>query len=87
MSEAPDAARGVSVSLPENLISTVRERAGGKREFSRYVREAVEHRVHMEDLDQLIADHEARHGRIPEEEIRAAEAELFGEAHGDTAAA
>ncbi|OIV38724.1 hypothetical protein BIV57_04370 [Mangrovactinospora gilvigrisea] len=77
---AADRARTVGVSLPETVIEQIKGRIGGKRDFSRYVREAVEHRIRMENLEAYLADHERTHGPIPEEAVRAAEREMFGHA-------
>jgi hypothetical protein len=56
----------------------VRDRAG-KCGISAYVENAVQRQIERDALDALIRDHEERHGTITEEEIAAAEAELYGE--------
>jgi hypothetical protein len=61
----------VSVSMPEELTATVRERTGPGG-FSRYVTEAVEERLRLERLDELSAYLEAKYGPVPEELIQEA---------------
>lgn len=68
----------VSVSFHAGTIDAVRDRVG-KRGVSAYVENAVQRQIERDALDALIRDHEERHGAITEEEIAAAEAELYGE--------
>jgi Arc/MetJ-type ribon-helix-helix transcriptional regulator len=64
----------VSVSMPVELIETVRARAG-KGGFSHYVSEAVRHQVKRDLLDDLLAELEAEHGPVPEELLEQARRE------------
>jgi Arc/MetJ-type ribon-helix-helix transcriptional regulator len=59
----------VSVSMPEDLVTAVRERTGAG-EFSRYVTEAVEEKLRLDRLDDLSAYLEEKYGPVPEELIR-----------------
>ena len=61
----------VSVSMPEELITAVRERTGPGG-FSRYVTEATQERLRLEGLDELSAYLEAKYGPVPEELIQEA---------------
>ena len=70
--------QSVSVSFHEGTIGAVRARVG-KRGLSAYVEKAVQRQIERDALDALIRDHEERHGKVTEEEILAAEAELYGE--------
>jgi hypothetical protein len=63
--------RKVSVSMPEELADAVRARTGAGG-FSRYVSEAVQEQVRQDLLDDLVAEFEAEHGPIPEEQVREA---------------
>ena len=58
--------RKVSVSMPEELAEAVRARTGSGG-FSRYVTDAVEERVRLESLDELLAELDAEYGPVPEE--------------------
>lgn len=58
----------LSITLPRELAEKLRERTG-RGELSAYIAAAVEHRVAMDGLDELIAAFEAKHGPITEEEI------------------
>jgi len=58
--------RKVSVSMPEELAEAVRARTGSGG-FSRYVSDAVEERVRLESLDELLAELDAEYGPVPEE--------------------
>lgn len=58
--------RKVSVSMPEELAEAVRARTGSGG-FSRYVADAVEERVRLESLDELLAELDAEYGPIPDE--------------------
>lgn len=59
-------ARKVSVSMPEELAEAVRARTGSGS-FSRYVADAVEERVRLESLDELLAELDAEYGPVPDE--------------------
>lgn len=69
-----------SVSLPEDLAENVRARVGSGG-FSAYVAEALEHRVAMDRLSELVADFEIDNDPITAEEIAAARAVLRHEHH------
>src|SRR5215469_18869672 len=58
--------RKVSVYMPEELAEAVRARTGSGG-FSRYVTDAVEERVRLESLDELLAELDAEYGPVPEE--------------------
>src|SRR5215472_15832623 len=58
--------RKVSVSMPEELAGAVRARTGSGG-FSRYVTEAVEERVRLQSLDELLAELDAEYGPVPDE--------------------
>jgi hypothetical protein len=58
--------RKVSVSMPEELAEAVRARTGSGG-FSRYVTEAVEERVRLQSLDELLAELDAEYGPVPDE--------------------
>lgn len=64
-----------SVSLPEELAETVRAQVGPGG-FSAYIAEALEHRVAMDKLGEIVDDYTRDHGPLPQEEIDAARAEL-----------
>jgi Arc/MetJ-type ribon-helix-helix transcriptional regulator len=64
----------VSVSMPVELIETVRARTG-KGGFSRYVSEAVRHQIKLDLLDDLLAELEAEHGPVPEQLLEQARRE------------
>ncbi|MEU6340352.1 hypothetical protein ABZ883_05285 [Streptomyces sp. NPDC046977] len=68
----------ISVSLPSELVGALRERAG-RRGVSAYITEAVRHQLAMDGLAEIVADHEAEHGALTDQEIEAAHRELFGE--------
>jgi len=70
--------QNISVSLPKAMVADVRSRVG-KRGVSAYVAEALEHRLRMDRLAEIVADHEERFGPLTEEEIAASHAKLFGE--------
>jgi Arc/MetJ-type ribon-helix-helix transcriptional regulator len=61
----------VSVSMPEDLATAVRERTGPGG-FSRYVTEAVEEKLRLDRIDDLSAYLEAKYGPVPEELIQEA---------------
>jgi hypothetical protein len=56
----------VSVSMPEDLTATVRERVGAGA-FSRYVTEATEERLRLEMLDEYLDELDAEYGPVPRE--------------------
>jgi hypothetical protein len=58
--------RKVSVSMPEELAEAVRARTGSGG-FSRYVTEAVEERIRLQSLDELLAELDAEYGPVPDE--------------------
>ncbi|MEU1615763.1 hypothetical protein ABZ479_00525 [Streptomyces sp. NPDC005722] len=68
----------ISVSLPSELVGALRERAG-RRGVSAYITEAVRHQLAMDGLAEIVADHEAEHGALTDQEVEAAHRELFGE--------
>ncbi|MEV5599252.1 hypothetical protein [Streptomyces sp. NPDC052496] len=68
----------LSVSMPTDLVSELRSRAG-RRGVSSYITEAVRHQLAMDGLAEIVADHEAEHGALTEQEIEAAHQELFGD--------
>ncbi|MBD0738517.1 hypothetical protein [Streptomyces sp. CBMA29] len=70
--------QSVSVSFHAGTIDAVRDRVG-KRGVSAYVENAVQRQIERDALDAVIRDHETRHGKITDEEIAAAEAELYGD--------
>ncbi|MFD8483345.1 hypothetical protein [Kitasatospora sp. NPDC059673] len=64
-----------SVSLPEDLAESIRSQVGPGG-FSAYVAEALEHRVAMDKLREIVADFEADNEPLTPEEIDAARALL-----------
>lgn len=69
----------VSVSLPDVLTRSVRERVGRGR-FSAYVAAAVERQLELDRLAELVDDFEERLGRpINEEKMAEAEAAWHAE--------
>ncbi|MCX2184448.1 hypothetical protein KV205_28525 [Streptomyces sp. SKN60] len=64
-----------SISLPEELAEDVRSRVGPGG-FSAYVAEALEQRLAMERLREIVADFEIDNDPLTEEEREAARAEL-----------
>jgi Arc/MetJ-type ribon-helix-helix transcriptional regulator len=76
-----------SVSLPEELAETVRSRVGPGG-FSAFVAEAIEHRIAMDRLGEIVADFEAENDPLTDQEIEAARALLRRDGHttGRTAA-
>ncbi|MGW4382889.1 hypothetical protein [Kitasatospora sp. NPDC004531] len=67
----------VSVSLPTDLLSELRSRAG-HRGVSGYITEALRHQLAMDGLADIVAAHEAEHGALTEQEVEEARRELFG---------
>ncbi|MCL2467608.1 MAG: CopG family transcriptional regulator [Micrococcales bacterium] len=68
----------ISVSLPKATAVDLRSRAG-RRGISAYVTDAVEHKLAMERLGEIVADYEADHEPLTEAEIAAATVELFAD--------
>ncbi|WLW52519.1 hypothetical protein [Streptomyces sp. YU58] len=64
-----------SVSLPEELAETVRARVGPGG-FSAFVAEAIEQRIAMDRLGEIVADFEAENDPLTDQEIEAARAVL-----------
>jgi hypothetical protein len=64
----------VSVSLPQDVVQEVRARVG-PREFSRYVAEAVEQRLRLQMLGEIVDDYVAKHGPISDEISQEVDAE------------
>jgi hypothetical protein len=62
----------VSVSMPEDLATAVRERVGPGG-FSRYVTEAVERRLRHDRLGDLLDELDAEFGPVPPEVLQWAE--------------
>jgi hypothetical protein len=67
--------RKYSISLPEDLAETVRTHVGPGG-FSAYVAEALEQRVAMDRLREIVADFETDNDPLSREEIEAARASL-----------
>lgn len=67
----------MSVSVHEGTIEAVRARVG-KRGVSPYIEAAIQRQIERDNLAELIADYESRHGQITEEELRVAEEKMFG---------
>ncbi|GGN85567.1 hypothetical protein [Nocardia rhizosphaerihabitans] len=84
----PGATTNVSVSLPSDLLSAVRDRAG-KRGLSAYVAEAVRHQLEMDGLAEIVADFESSREPLTDAEVEAAAEEMFGHgaSHGAQGAA
>ncbi|MDT0319625.1 hypothetical protein [Streptomyces millisiae] len=64
-----------SISLPENLAEAVRAHVG-PGSFSAYVAEALEQRVAMDKLGEIVADFETDNDPLTREEVEAARALL-----------
>ncbi|SFL51029.1 hypothetical protein [Streptomyces pini] len=64
-----------SISLPEDLAESVRAHVGSGG-FSAYVAEALEQRVAMDKLREIVADFETDNEPLSREEIEAARAML-----------
>jgi Arc/MetJ-type ribon-helix-helix transcriptional regulator len=64
-----------SISLPEDLAESVRAHVGPGG-FSAYVAEALEHRVAMDKLREIIADFETENDPLSRDEVEAARALL-----------
>ncbi|QNP69691.1 hypothetical protein IAG44_09710 [Streptomyces roseirectus] len=66
-----------SVNLPEDLAEAVRQHVGPGG-FSAYLAEALEQRVAMDKLRDIVADFETGNDPLMREEIDAARARLLG---------
>lgn len=64
-----------SISLPEGLAEAARRHVGAGG-FSAYVAEALEHKVAMDKLGEIVADFEVDNDPLTEEEVEAARAVL-----------
>jgi Arc/MetJ-type ribon-helix-helix transcriptional regulator len=64
-----------SISLPEDLADTIRAHVGPGG-FSAYVAEALEQRVAMDKLREIVTDFETDNGPLAREEVEAARALL-----------
>ncbi|WP_280460555.1 hypothetical protein [Nocardia carnea] len=73
----------VSVSMPTDLLTAVRERAG-QRNVSAYIAEAVRHQLEMDGLAEIVAEYESTHEQLTEAEIEAAARDMFGAAGATT---
>ncbi|MDX3803327.1 hypothetical protein [Streptomyces sp. AK04-3B] len=78
--------RKYSISLPEDLAETVRTHVGPGG-FSAYVAEALEQRVAMDRLREIVADFETDNDPLSREEIEAARASLRHDRRGSGGAA
>ncbi|MEX3103804.1 MULTISPECIES: hypothetical protein [unclassified Streptomyces] len=68
-----------SISLPEDLAETVHHHVGP------YVAEALEQRVAMDKLREIVADFETDNAPLTREEIEAARAQLHRDTGGSAA--
>lgn len=75
-----------SISLPEDLAEAVRAHVGPGG-FSAYVTEALEQRVAMDKLREIVADFETDNDPLSREEIEAARAVLRHDQHDSSRAA
>ncbi|NKY48793.1 hypothetical protein [Nocardia vermiculata] len=75
-----------SVSLPEDLADAVREHVGSGS-FSAYIAEALQQRVAMDKLGEIVADYAKDNEPISQEEIDAARAALRHDKNAPGAAA
>ncbi|MFD3513982.1 hypothetical protein [Streptomyces sp. NPDC058657] len=69
--------RKYSISIPEDLAESIRARVGSGG-FSGYVTAALRHQVSMDNLAEMIEDHETRHGAFTDAELAHADALLAG---------
>jgi len=67
----------MSVSLPNDVMSKLKERAG-PRGVSAYVADAVRHKLAMEGLDDIIRDYEETCGPVDETLARQFARDAFG---------
>jgi len=70
----------VSVSMPGTLVADVRARVG-KREFSRYVAEAVEQRLRFDRMGEIVQAYVEEFGPLDPEALKKAE-ELWDASFG-----
>jgi hypothetical protein len=75
-----------SVSLPEELAEAVRAHVGPGA-FSAYIAEALEQRVAMDKLGEIVADYAEDHEPLTQEEIDEARALLRHDKRGSSGAA
>ncbi|MFI5714535.1 hypothetical protein [Nocardia sp. NPDC051750] len=73
----------VSVSIPTDLLTAVRARAG-QRNVSAYITEAVRHQLEMDGLAEIVAEYESANEPLTEAEIEAAAREMFGSGNATT---
>lgn len=59
----------ISISMPIETIGLLKDRAG-PRGVSAYVADAVNHRLRMDGLAELVAEMEATHGPADEAEVQ-----------------
>lgn len=71
-----------SISLPEELAETVRAQVGPGG-FSAYVAEALEQRLAMERLREIVTDFETDHDPLTRAEVEAARSALRHDAAQD----
>ena len=64
VNDLPVSRATVRVWLPHDLVTAVGERAGADR-INEYVVAAVEKRLRLDSLDELLAELDAEHGPIP----------------------
>ncbi|MEU6109225.1 hypothetical protein [Streptomyces albidoflavus] len=64
-----------SISLPEDLAEAARAHVG-RGGFSAYVAEALEQRIAMDKLQEIVDDYESDHGELNKEDVEAARALL-----------
>ncbi|MFE1609631.1 hypothetical protein ACFW7P_12825 [Streptomyces albidoflavus] len=64
-----------SISLPEDLAEAARAHVG-RGGFSAYVAEALEQRIAMDKLQEIVDDYESDHGELNGEDVEAARALL-----------
>ncbi|WP_278264566.1 hypothetical protein [Nocardia sp. AG03] len=74
----PGSTSNVSVSLPVDVLTAVRDRAG-RRGVSAYITEAVRHQLEMDGLAEIVTDFETTHDPLTEDEIAAAADDMFGD--------
>lgn len=77
--------RKYSVSLPEELAESVRAQVGPGG-FSAYIASALEHRVAMDKLREIVDDYEQGNDPLTQAEIDRAKAELRHDKNGSAAA-
>lgn len=67
----------MSVSIPADVLNALKVRAG-PRGVSAYVTEAVQHRLAMEGLDEIVRDYERTCGPVDEEKVQQVARDVFG---------